>query len=328
MEKEELLSLIDKKVSKQGNQGATELGSILGSVVEYLEEKTGPKCLKFTSLDEKGGVGFIINTQGSKVPKDYVEPNIEYSLDNGNTWESYELVVSGDLEGAVKIVPGFGNSVLFRGVNSSLSYYLESKDDYLFMQCSMVGSFSAEGDVTSLLNGVGGDVPLAEACYKSMFSGCTNLTSAPALPSTILAEGCYESMFYGCKDLVAAPVLPATTLADSCYQSMFYGCKDLVAAPVLPATTLANSCYTGMFSNCTGLTSHHVATLNPSADMFDNNSACETFTIDEVTPPTIANNTITGLKADCIIYVPAESVDAYKAAKFWSARASYIQAKP
>ena len=51
-------------------------------------------------------------------------------------------------------------------------------------------------------------------------------------------------------------------------------------------------------------------------------------TIHAETPPTIANSTITGLKADCIIYVPAASVDAYKAKQYWSARAAYIQAIP
>jgi hypothetical protein len=51
-------------------------------------------------------------------------------------------------------------------------------------------------------------------------------------------------------------------------------------------------------------------------------------TIHADTPPTIADDTFTALKADCIIYVPAASVDAYKAKQYWSARASYIQAMP
>ena len=431
MEKEELLSLIDKKVSKQGNQGATELGSILGSVVEYLEEKTGPKCLKFTSINGDG-MGFIISNDGYEIPEEYVKPNIEYSLDNGNTWEPYELVISDDPANANLVTPDEGESVLFRGINNNLAYYLEDEGDYLYMQCYMEGLFSADGDVTSLLNGVGGDVPLEKSCYQNMFSdctgltsapalpsttlasgcyasmfqGCTGLTSAPALPATTLAEGCYQGMFSGCTDLTSAPALPATTLADNCYQSMFSGCTSLTSAPALPVTTLADGCYEGMFygctglttaptlpattlvlrcysnmfSNCTGLTtapalpattlakkcymymfqgctgliivpalpattlaedcydsmfrdcsdilSHHFATMNISTNVFNENNSCASFTIDDVTPPVIANNTIAGLKADCIIYVPAGSVDAYKAARYWDARASYIQAKP
>ena len=135
-------------------------------------------------------------------------------------------------------------------------------------------------------------------------------------------------MFQGCTGLVQAPALPATTLESYCYRSMFQDCTGLVQAPALPATTLESSCYRSMFQGCTHITSHHVATMNISIDVFQFNSACTSFTIDAETPPTIANNTITGLKADCVIYVPAASVDAYKAKQYWSERASYIQAKP
>jgi hypothetical protein len=34
-----------------------------------------------------------------------------------------------------------------------------------------------------------------------MFSGCTSLTEAPELPSTVMKERCYEKMFYGCTSL-------------------------------------------------------------------------------------------------------------------------------
>lgn len=102
-------------------------------------------------------------------------------------------------------------------------------------------------------------------------------------------------------------------------------CTGLTAAPALPATTLAEGCYAGMFRGCTHIESHHVATLNNSANVFASNTACTSLTIDAETPPTIGSTTITGLKSDCAIYVPAASVDAYKAAQYWSARADYIQ---
>jgi hypothetical protein len=60
--------------------------------------------------------------------------------------------------------------------------------------------------------------------------------------------------------------------------------------------------------------------------MFGRNSSCTSLTVRAEEPPTIANDTITGLKADCVIYVPAASVDAYKAAQYWSARIDYIRA--
>ncbi|MBR2777768.1 MAG: leucine-rich repeat protein [Prevotella sp.] len=100
---------------------------------------------------------------------------------------------------------------------------------------------------------------LADDCYRSMFEGCTSLTTAPVLPATTLGSKCYQNMFYGCTSLAKLPanLLPAKTLADNCYYSMFYGCTGLTSLPekLLPAKTLANNCYVNMFYGCTGLTS-------------------------------------------------------------------------
>ena len=86
-----------------------------------------------------------------------------------------------------------------------------------------------------------------------MFNGCTSLTTAPALPATVMANNCYLNMFQNCTSLTTAPALPATTLASGCYNGMFYNCANLTTAPALPATTLASSCYGYMFSGCTSL---------------------------------------------------------------------------
>ena len=91
-----------------------------------------------------------------------------------------------------------------------------------------------------------------------MFSGCTALTQAPALPATTLANYCYRNMFSGCTALTQAPALPATALASYCYYTMFEGCASLTKAPELPATTLASNCYYGMFSGCTSLNNINV----------------------------------------------------------------------
>ncbi len=96
---------------------------------------------------------------------------------------------------------------------------------------------------------------LAHDCYGGMFSGCTGLTSAPELLAMTLAHSCYYGMFSGCTGLTSAPELPATTLAGYCYGGMFSGCTGLTLAPELPAMALAGGCYRGMFLDCTGLTS-------------------------------------------------------------------------
>jgi hypothetical protein len=65
-----------------------------------------------------------------------------------------------------------------------------------------------------------------------MFSGCTSLASAPALPATTLADDCYRQMFSGCTSLASAPALPATTLTVDCYNQMFSGCTSLASITV------------------------------------------------------------------------------------------------
>ena len=55
-----------------------------------------------------------------------------------------------------------------------------------------------------------------------------------------------------------------------------------------------------------------------------NSSGIKTLTVKATTPPSAGG--YLGLNDDCIIYVPAESVDAYKAASRWSDYASNIQA--
>lgn len=47
-------------------------------------------------------------------------------------------------------------------------------------------------------------------------------------------------------------------------------------------------------------------------------------TCNATTPPTLGTNALLNVPADCMIYVPEESVSAYKTATNWAARANYI----
>lgn len=93
-----------------------------------------------------------------------------------------------------------------------------------------------------------------ESGCSHMFDGCISLTDVPATLRPInLTPSCYEFMFSYCSSLVDAPALPATSLAKFCYKKMFRGCSSLETAPVLPATTLADRCYWSMFDGCSSL---------------------------------------------------------------------------
>ena len=134
-----------------------------------------------------------------------------------------------------------------RGKNNTTFY---NKKGGKFVLSAKAGCY---GNINTLLDYENPPTTLASSCYRSMFHGCTSLTTAPELPATTLASNCYRSMFYDCTSLTIAPELPATTLSDSCYYSMFSGCTSLTTAPELPATRLASTCYAGMFNGCAGL---------------------------------------------------------------------------
>ena len=101
---------------------------------------------------------------------------------------------------------------------------------------------------TSLVNppetiGLATGLIQASSCTQ-MFSGCTALTSAPAIPATGSANYCYEKMFGNCKSLTTAPVLPAATLTQYCYRQMFQGCTLLNSIKCLATTVSASNCLT------------------------------------------------------------------------------------
>lgn len=223
--------------------------------------------LTFTA--EEDNSSFSISNWGKN------NPNVEYSLDDGETWTT---LLEGDFMGNNTIIlTNKGDKALLRGNNpDGFSKY---EDKYTYFK--MTGKIAASGSVMSLIDGIGENktIPsnfcfirlfyncpsltqapelpateLTENCYEHMFDHCTNLTMAPELPATKLANYCYSAMFMDCSSLSLAPKLPATELAPNCYENMFRSCFNITQAPELPATKLANRCYYSMFNFCINLT--------------------------------------------------------------------------
>lgn len=190
--------------------------------------------LTFTAVEANSTIKLTIHNNPDKI-------SLEYSTNGGSTYNSYTI-------DQVITLTNVGDSVKFRGNNSTFS-----KSVSVYYMFVMSGSIRANGDVTSLLNSIGGDCTLPNYCFANLFSGCTSLVKAPILPAMTLSNSCYNMMFYGCTGLTQAPTLPATILATSCYQNMFLECTGLTQAPALPIINLKNNCYCGMFKKCSSL---------------------------------------------------------------------------
>ena len=191
--------------------------------------------LTFTAEADRSSFG-IRNKGGN-------DPDVQYSLNNGETWTKLKNNTLIDLPNKKK--------ALIKGYNPegiSKTY----RENTCFV---MTGRIAASGSVMSLIDGKGEslDIP-GEYCFYQLFMRCDGLTQAPQLPATTLAKDCYGRMFVGCTSLTQAPKLPATKLADYCYSGMFTECTNLTKAPELPARALAKNCYDRMFSGCTNLT--------------------------------------------------------------------------
>lgn len=137
------------------------------------------------------------------------------------------------------------------------------------------------------------------------FTGTWNASPRPnGLTSVRLESPCSAQLnrprrFFSCPDLTSL-VIRSNAISDVSV-SYAQNCAAL-ASVELPATT--NSILIFAFSNCISL---------------------KTLIVRAATPPTLNPSAMNNVPADCAIYVPAGSVEAYKAASGWSDRAAYIQ---
>ena len=211
---------------------------------------------------------FVSKQDGSTVGLALLSANqtLQYSLD-GIIWSNMTTITNFNLNN--------GDSLYVRGKLAGNN----TETDYT--QFTITGSVEAKGNINYLWDYDNLDAPLKECCgfrlfqecvglndvshielpattlsnlcYRDLFYGCSNITSAPELPATTLADECYRGMFLNCSNLSASPTLPATHLKKSCYQDMFVRCYNLSTVPELPAIVLADSCYKDMFNSCTSI---------------------------------------------------------------------------
>lgn len=130
------------------------------------------------------------------------------------------------------------------------------------------------------------------------FYGLKNMTSC-RLPNNI--DKIPSRCFYYCFSLTSITIPYSVT--EISYDA-FYGCRSLKNISIPSNVTSISH---RALRNCSGLTS---------------------ITVEATTPPTLAADKVFDGTNNCPIYVPAESVDAYKSATNWSTYASRIKTIP
>lgn len=151
------------------------------------------------------------------------------------------------------------------------------------------------------------------------FSNCATLTSI-TMPDSV--SGINNYAFSNCSGLTKVHIPSgATKIGEYAFQN----CKSLSSITIPDNAT---SIGYAAFSRCSGLTSISIGSGATSISnyAFADCSSLTSITVTATTPPSMTDFMTLNNTNNCPIYVPADSVNAYKTTYAWSNYASRIQA--
>ena len=173
---------------------------------------------------------------------------------------------------------------------------------YAFSSCSGLTSIDIPNSVTSI--------------GERAFESCYKLTSV-TIPDSVTSIG--YSAFSGCKGLTSVTIPNSVTSIGS---FAFADCTGLTSVTIPDSVTSIGE---HAFMDCIKLTSVTIGNsmTNIGGYVFDGCFKLTSIVIEATTPPVLEGD-LHGA-SNCPIYVPSESVEAYKSASGWSKYASRIQ---
>ena len=249
-------------------------------------------------------IGDCVTTIGSGAFQRYYE-TVKIS-------DSVKTIESNAFSGELKIFEG-GKNITTIG-DSGFTYCssltsisipkIERIGNYAFYGCSGITSIQLGNSLISI-----GDYA---------FSRCSKAFTSLELKNGV-SVGDYA--FASCGTLTSA-----TIDTNSIGSSVFKECTALNSINIGSSTTTISDF---MFSDCYSIRSVTIpdSVTSIGGYAFYNCSSLTSVTVEALTPPKIGTY-VFGDTNDCPIYVPAESVEAYKSASGWSDYASRIQAIP
>ena len=151
------------------------------------------------------------------------------------------------------------------------------------------------------------------------FNSCTSLESVE-IPNSVTSIGI--NAFKNCSSLTSIEIPNSVT---SIGNRAFYSCSSLASVEIPNSVTSIGD---STFESCTSLTSIEIpnSVTSISAEAFRSCSSLASITVLATSPPTLGASVFQGISQSFKIYVPAESVDVYKAASRWSSYADNIEA--
>ena len=251
---------------------------------------------------------------------------------------------------SIRVAPG---NLVFDSRNDC-NAIIRTEDNTLVIGC---GSTTIPDSVTSIQseafegNGVLSSIDIPNSIISighHAFYGCSSLSSIE-IPGSVTEIG--HHAFAGCPSVSSIKVAPnnlnydsrndCNAIIETSSNSLVVGCKNTVIPDSVTSIGVAAFCQSGVssitipnsvtsigesaFFNCLDLTSlvipSSVTSIGDQAFLY---SSLRFITFRAKTPPIIGID----VGFPSIIYVPAESVDAYKSAQYWSDYADRIQAIP